>query len=101
MSGLRLLLCSDRGIYIPRDFVTEFDLSKWQNIDSESVDILEDVSHEAYWEVWDDILRWATHQDEKGRVWSLYQDGDLWACCPDLMYDEEYFNFFGEERSYE
>lgn len=33
-----------------------------------------------------------------GHEWFLYQDGDLWAVCPELLTDEEYENFFGESR---
>ena len=35
---------------------------------------------------------------ENGNAWHLYQDGDLWAYCPELMSNEEYKDFFGEEK---
>lgn len=97
-NGLKLLLSDSRGIYIPRDFVEEFDLTKWKNINPDDVAILHDPDHPAYWEAWDNVLQYATHTDEQGHKWHLWQDGDLWMFCDELMTDEEYHNFFGEER---
>lgn len=101
MSGIRLLLDSNRGHHIPKVFVTQFDLSVWENIHPDDVAVLADGESESYWDIWHHILQWATHTDDKGNVWSLYQDGDLWAVCPALMGDEEYYNFYGEEKATE
>lgn len=97
-NGLKLLLNSARGTYIPRDFVEQFDLTKWKNIDAEDVAILHDPDHPDYWEAWDNVLQYATHTDAEGFEWHLWQDGDLWAVCDARMTDEEYLNFYGEER---
>lgn len=35
---------------------------------------------------------------QHGRRWQLYQDCDLWAYCDELMTDDEYRDFFGEDR---
>lgn len=53
---------------------------------------------EWYWESWNNILDNAEYVDESGNIWRLYQDGDLFAICEDLMSDADYENFFGEER---
>jgi len=47
------------------------------------------------------VLDYATLKDDNGHVWRLWQDGDLWAYCEELMTDAEYSNFFGEEREIE
>lgn len=94
-NGLKLLLDSARGIYIPRDFVEEFDLTKWKNIDPDDVAILHDPDHPDYWDAWDNVLQYATHTDEQGNKWHLWQDGDLWVFCPALMTHEEYHNLLG------
>ena len=97
-NGLKLLLSDSRGTYIPRDFVEEFDLTKFSNIDPDDVAILHDPDHPDYWDAWDNVLQYATHTDEHGFKWYLWQDGDLWMICDELMTDEEYHDFFGEER---
>ena len=96
--GLKLLLNSARGVYIPRDFVEEFDLTKFKNIEPEDVTVLHDPDHPDYWSAWDNVLQYATHTDEQGFEWHLWQDGDLWMVCPVRMTDSEYRDFFGEDR---
>lgn len=39
-----------------------------------------------------------TSLDKDGHAWRLYQDGDLFATCDELMSDEEYEELFGESR---
>lgn len=97
-NGVRHLLSDSRGMYIPRDFVEEFDLTKFAGINPDDVAILHDPDHEWYWDAWDNVLQYATHTDAQGHKWHLWQDGDLWMICDALMTDEEYLNFFGEER---
>lgn len=101
MSGLELLLSDARGVYIPRDFTECFDTGAW-NVAKEDVAILQQdpYGEESYilWETWHDVLEYASYTDENGYTWRLYQDGDLWAWCEELMTDEEYYNFFGEKR---
>lgn len=95
--GLELLLDSSRGIYIPQDFVVEMDLSKFQGISQEDIDTCRDPEDEWYWEAWDVILRDATYTDADGHVWTLYQDGDLWMICEELMTRQEKKEFFGSD----
>ena len=95
-SGLQLLLSDARGVYIPRDFVTGFDMAKWSGISADDIATCENPDHEWYWESWDSILSGAKHTDPDGNVWQLYQDGDLWAFCEALMSPDEKAAFFGQ-----
>ncbi len=101
MSGLKLLVSDHHGVYIPQVFVESYDEKQWNltEKDIKSVSAGPDAEFNTYyWEHWDSLLDKAYYTDENGNIWNLYQDGDLWAYCPDLMNDEEYKNFFGEER---
>lgn len=98
MSGIEILLSDNRGVYIPRDFA-DFG-GNWDGVTAEDIEILQaGPDHADYWEAWSAIERDASYTDEKGNVWRLYQDGDLFAYCEALMTDEEYYNFFGDHRS--
>lgn len=94
MSGVQLLLSDSRGIYIPRDFVECFDIDKW-NV--QRVGDLNHPSNEFYWDNWDVCLNNAYFIDKNGNKWHLWQDGDLWAICPELMTEEEKQNFGFED----
>ena len=98
MSGVKLILDGARGIYIPRDFVQGFDLSKFRGIDAECIEACSDPGSEFYWECWTDILDNAEHTDEQGNTWRLYQDGDLFMLCDELMTVDERQNFFDESE---
>ena len=93
MSGIQLLLCASRGIYIPRDFVTSVDITQWEGISYDVVRDCENAENEYYWDSWEMILNNARYTDKNGNVWQLMQDGDLWAYCFELMTDEEKENF--------
>ena len=100
MTGLRLLVSDNAGVYVPQRFFQDFSCEVW-GIDpngSEADTIWEGPHADWYWETWDDILYTAFYVDSKGYRWALYQDGDLWAICPQLMSDDEYKDFFGEAR---
>lgn len=97
MSGVELLLSDARGIYIPRDFAS--DCTGWDNISDQDRKILETgPEHELYWDTWNDVLSEASFTDDFGKVWQLWQDGDLFIFCSELMSDEEHENLFGEPR---
>lgn len=96
MSGIEILLSDANGIYIPKFFVENF--GGW-GIMHEDVEDLSDPDNEFYWETWSNVLDYASMKDKDGNVWRLWQDGDLFAYCYELMSDEEYKNFFGEERN--
>ena len=96
MSGVQLLLSDSRGIYIPRDFAEYFELDQW-NIDLKYIQRLSSPYDDFYWDNWDVVLNNAYSIDKNGNKWYLWQDGDLWAICTDLMTDEEKSNFGFEE----
>jgi len=98
--AVNLILSDARGVYIPRDFITDkyngiaVDHCKAWGITQEDAEILASgPDHEYYWETWDDVLSNAHYVDEEGNKYFLIQDGDLWALCYDRMTDEEKLNF--------
>jgi hypothetical protein len=100
MSGIELILSDRNGVYIPKYFVEQFaDMWEVSYEDSQICALGPDVEdNEFYWDAWQTILDSAIYRDEEGKVWRLWQDGDLWAYCEELMTNEEYLDFFGEER---
>jgi hypothetical protein len=96
--NVSLLLDCSRGIYIPQHFVEYYDMDQYDGVDPEDVKILKSgPDHEWYWEAWDNMLNNVTYNHD-GKVYALYQDGDLYAVAYDSMSDEEYEEFFGTER---
>lgn len=89
---ITLLLDGARGQFIPRDFVTKFDLSKFAGIPSAVAEECKNPENEEYWDAWNFIL-YNTSYIEDGRVFNLHQDGDLWLVCWDELTDEEKRNF--------
>lgn len=83
-----ILLSDARGIYIPRDFVQGFHMDLW-HVSEHDAEICQDPDNEWYWEAWYNIIDNAFMLDKHGNKYQLYQDGDLWAYCFDLMSDEE------------
>ncbi len=98
MSGIRLLVNSAHGIYVPAVFVEQFDLEQW-GIASlrEEIEDCSNPDNEYYWDSWHWIMDYAEFIDKNGNTWRLYQDGDLWAYCPELMSKDEWENFFLDE----
>ena len=99
MNAVEILLSDARGVYIPANFVDEFDVTQW-GLDPESwaVQTLanEGECSEHYWDAWIEILDKAEYRKD-GNVWRLYQDGDLFALCHELMTDEEKQGFGFED----
>jgi hypothetical protein len=96
--GLCLLINDGHGIFIPQAFAENF-AKPWSYISEQDLTILkEGPHHPEYWDAWSDVMGSAFLLDTEGKQWHLWQDGDLWAFCPELMTDEEYENFFGEVR---
>lgn len=92
MSGIAILLNDHRGVYIPRDFVRNF--TNWNGISEENKTIIEaGPTADLYWDAWQDMLDNATYTDENKNTWHLYQDGDLFAICYDLLTEEDKSNF--------
>lgn len=95
MSGIELLLDSNRGTYIPQAFAEQCG-EKWGLTDKQK-EVLADPDHEWYWETWTEVLDNATCTVD-GKTYHLHQDGDVWAYCRELMSPEEISDFFGEEE---
>ena len=92
--GCQLLLSDQRGVYIPRDFAEGFDLKSW-HIDFD-VSALSDPDSDLYWDTWERVVSSAFLLDAEGNCFTLHQDGDLWAICPNLMTDIEKCHLLGK-----
>lgn len=91
-----LVINSQHGQYIPQ--IAAGSLAGW-NIDRQDLEtLLASPESPYYWDTWDRVLNNAVHVDKDGRRWQLYQDCDLWAYCEEIMTDDEYRDFFGEDR---
>ena len=91
-----IFLCdSSHGIYLPSFFCSHSE-NIW-NINQEDWNYIastENVEKEDYWEVWESILSNAEYVDSTGKVWTLHQDGDLFAVAMDSMTEQEKIDFF-------
>ena len=97
MSGVVILLSDRNGINIPKMFVNNFE--GWKNITDQDIENLnEGIDGNLYWDTWDDIINKTEYVDPKGYIWHLYQDGDLFAICEELITDEERKNFYGFDQ---
>lgn len=93
MNAVEILLSDARGIYIPKNFVEDFDLEKW-HLDPDSWEVQTCLAGPGpfdYFDAWDEILCKAYYEKD-GNTWELYQDGDLFAICSARMTDEEKIN---------
>lgn len=96
-NAIELLVDDHHGVYVPKVFVTNYDMSVWSNVDWDDIETIEKGPEaEWYWEAWQDIIDNATYV-HKGHTWYLtQQDGGLFAYCEELMTDTERKVFFGE-----
>lgn len=108
--GIQLVFEDRRGVYIPRDFAVEIIHRKFSGYTWEDVEELERIGNkedpnteetEVYWEIWSKILADAEHIDNGYNKWFLYQDGDVFLICLELMTPEEKRNFFGEDFEFD
>lgn len=90
LPSVALLLSDHHGIYIPQHFAEGF--NNWQGITEEDKQDLSNPDNACYWDAWDSVLNKAKFEQD-GYTWRLWQDGDLWAHCFELMTDEEKQNF--------
>ena len=90
--SIYLLLSDVRGTNIPKDAVSFLQDDNWQGFDKSLLDDLSDPYNEYYWDTWDVILNNAFYMSN-GNKFTLWQDGDLFAYCYELMSDEEKENF--------
>ena len=101
MSGIHILYSEQRGINIPRDFISDNfpEVEKVWKISKQDIEaVLEGPDGEDYWDAWAEICGNAEFTDGNGNKWNLYQDGDLFIYCRELMTTEEYKDFFGEDK---
>lgn len=98
MSGIHILVGDSYGIYVPQTFCRDM-VDEWNGVPDESVETCRlGPDEDWYWDAWTEVLDRAQYKDQHGNVWHLYQDGDLFAYCRELMTDEEHEQFFGEPR---
>lgn len=78
---MELLCDSHHGQYIPKIMARRLHDAGWFGVELEKVIELEvgPEDNEWYWDTWNDILNYAQFTDEKGEVWFLHHDGDLFA----------------------
>jgi hypothetical protein len=112
VDNINLILGDHRGIFIPRDFAQgvltftsddpfDFDGELIPEVSGITVDDLLpllDPESESYWDTWEHVMNRARYTHRDGRVFTLYQDGDLYLIAYDAMSDGEYEEFFGEPR---
>jgi hypothetical protein len=55
MNNIEILLSGARGVYIPNNFYTGFDLKKW-HVDHLDLTALDDPENIDYWETWEQVL---------------------------------------------
>ena len=97
LQASNLLLSNCRGVKIPQDFYNNFDLEKWHIKKSYFLNNLNEVHSENYWCAWEEVLNNAYYLDDDGNKFVLYQDGDLFGICYEIMTDSERLEFFGED----
>ena len=86
-----LYLDSNRGIYIPQNFIECTDPACLSNVDQQDINtLLQGPDDEWYWEAWTNILDNAILTEHRtGKQFNLYQDGDLWLIPVDAEWEPE------------
>ena len=87
----RLILSDWHGIDIPRVFCKGMgpDDAERLGVDYDDIVVCQSgPDNELYWESWVAILDSASVTDATGRVWRLYQNGDLWEIPEDCEFPE-------------
>ena len=97
MKSIVCLVDSARGSYVPQAFIELYDKAAW-HVSSADAEILRaGPEHELYWETWANVEDRAYLVDN-GHTYHLHLDGDLFAVAYDALTDDEYREFFGEDR---
>lgn len=96
---LHCIVDGSAGIYVPQLWAKSYKRGSWHgfNYVQDVKPLLTGPEHEHYWECWEDIINTAYFVDEKGTVWTLYQDGDLFIVDQgkiDEWQDETGLNFW-------
>ena len=83
---IKCLIDGAAGIYVPQKFINSFE--NWDNIDNDDRrSVANGPDNEYYWESWQNILDNATHTDDNGNKWVLYQDDSLFVIRADIEID--------------
>jgi hypothetical protein len=86
------ILVSDRyGVYIPKTFVEWFSESivfhgERSELERAENDILQGPDHPDYWENWDWVLNNCKIENKSGKLYSLWQEGDLFAISDNYIF---------------
>lgn len=88
MDTIKLLIDEAAGIYIPKNFYTNFNFRLW-GLSKEAFRDLSNTENQLYWDAWDEALAQAKYLDDDGHTWTLYQDGSLFAVRDDHSWDVE------------
>jgi hypothetical protein len=87
---MHLFADSSRGAYIPQFFAESVDRSIVSGIDfGDLADLEKGPDLEYYWDTWRDVLDKAIIAGHDGKVYTLWQDGDLWLIENGAEYDDE------------
>ena len=86
-----LVLSDTHGIYIPQLWCADITEAECSRLSVDWWDVQQckagpDAEH--YWLAWDNILRDCEFTDDKGVVWRLHQDGDLWEVADGYQWEE-------------
>jgi hypothetical protein len=88
MRSIEVLVDGAHGIYVPKYFADMFGahVMEHQPELKECIETLrEEPDEEGYWDAWDTALSNVVLRSDDGHRCMLYQDGDLFAYCPELM----------------
>lgn len=69
------------GIYAPAKFASDYPY--WPMSEEQRAILRQGPEHSHYDETWEEVLLHSTYTDEKGEVWKLWQDGDIFAYTGD------------------
>lgn len=76
---MELYADSARGVYIPQFFAETVRRELVRNVTPEQFDILlAGPNHTYYWDTWNDVECQAEIHAPDGKVFTLWQNGDLW-----------------------
>lgn len=98
MESIACLVNGAHGIYAPQAFIDLYDAAAWGITPADAEILRAGPDADWYWEAWDHVLGTAYYLADDGRRFTLWQDGDLFAIAYDALTDDEYREFFGEDR---
>ena len=87
-----LLIDSHHGIYIPKLFCEQCnpENTQWVWDYENNKDILLNLEHELYWDVWQEVLDSAYIINPDNVKYTLYENGDLWAIPEGYEFPEDF-----------